>query len=244
MAFTFKQLRAFEVEIKYARDEEEPGKGIHRTIAESLENSAVNEIKGLELESLSYRWVLDNVEETVDEIPFISISKGEIAIRISRNGFTLRIPKLPARIEGSKPITKPILREASEILNKILLSHAGITKKTEIETTATGVFVVESKVKDMNEVLSVKCIDTIRKKGFQPSLDSMSFSFRDELRDRVNYSIRTRFPMADPSKQLKENQVEWRCSSIEVGPLEGLDLISKIEGIITTCKQVSSALGV
>ena len=246
MKFSLKQLTSLNVDVKYAPEIKATKKEIHKAIAESLEKSTIKRIKGLAVESLGFFWALDDIEETIDSVPFISLTKGDLGIRISRDGFSLRIPYGPRRAEREpgKPIIKSVLREASGILNRVLLSHAGITKKTAIETTVIATYMVESKAKNLVEVLNAKCIDSIRKKGFEPSLNAVDFSFKDEQKDQVTYSVRTRLPAADPSKSLKEDHVELRCSSIGVGPLEGLDLISKVDDLASVCKQVSSALGV
>lgn len=246
MAFNLKGLSRLVVNIEYKTDDQVSERSMYQTIAENLEKSTLSEIRGLEIESLEARWFLDAAEKAMARVPFITLKKGRIGFDVGRDGLSVRIPPRYERTARKSRIllTKSILREASEILNRILLSHAGISKKTEIETKITAAFSIKSKVQSLNHMLNTTYTQLAEKKGYDTSLKTGEFVFRSVENDKeISYEVRIGFPEEDTSGEPTELAL-WTCNMTTIGPLEGFDLNSIVTDIIAVSKQMSSFLGV
>jgi hypothetical protein len=247
MSFSLKQLTRLVVRVRYPSEDQGTKKRIHRNLAESLEKSNLKDIKGLNIESSEFRWYLDNAEKAIDSVPIIELAKDRMSFDISRNGFFLRIPR---RFETPKHaldklFTKSVFREASDILNRILLTHAGVSEKSEIETKMTATFVIEPKTRNLGHLIDTKCNEIARKRGYDLCLRTGSFLVKSKEDDReVSHEVSVTFYSEDVSDNLEENQAEWRYTVTTIGPLEGFDLGLNVSSAITTCKQISSILGV
>ena len=146
MQISSKHLDELKLEILFI--EEEPEK-IYKKMIEAIESSTLSTFLDMKMKSLSFFKLLEVVEEMAEKTPIFSMKKRMTTLDFFSNGLQLTLSKKGMVSDKQISITKKQLNDASDILNRALLTIIGAKSIDKISVEVSANYQIETKEKDL-----------------------------------------------------------------------------------------------
>ena len=146
--------------------------------------------------------------------------------------------------EGKHKITKKILDEGTEILGKVMLWVAGVSKKTEIEIDVNVEFTVDSRSENLNHMIDKKRLESADKIGCKISQQTGRYKFTAvEDEKEIEFNVVAFFPRIDDTWNRRTDRVGYEVRFIRTTNLDDIDMNREVARICKLAKKASVIIG-